>query len=82
MASDMNSAFSRSLLSLIMKDVRKVTTPAERKEAWTYHFNRDHWEFHGPKDFYWNGAAGDGWHARYCGWEAWMKKHHPEMEVA
>ena len=28
-----------------------------RKDAWVWHFHRDHWEFHGPDRFYWNGSA-------------------------
>lgn len=79
---DVNTVFSRLLLSALMKDVRKVTTPAERKGAWVYKHIRDHWEFQGPKGFYWNGSATNAYEARYKGWSAWMRKHHPDMEAA
>ena len=80
--SDINQAFCRSLLSMIMPEVKKVTTAAERKAVWVYRYPRDHWEFHGPNDFYWYGSAGNAWDARYHGWSAWLRKHHPELEAA
>jgi hypothetical protein len=42
-------------------------------DAWTYHFNRDHWEFHGPDNFYWNGNAANAYDCRYKGWMAWLR---------
>jgi len=71
--------FERQLLKAVMVDVRKVTTVEQRKGVETYHFMRDHWEFHGPDGFYWNGSAETGWGARYHGWTAWLKQNHPSM---
>lgn len=44
-----------------------------RKDAWVWHFQRDHWEFHGPNEFYWNGSASNAFEARYKGWMAWLR---------
>lgn len=73
---DINLVFSRTLLANVMEDIRKVTSPAERKAAWVYHFGGDSWEFHGPegangRPFYWYGRADNAYDARAKGWEAW-----------
>jgi hypothetical protein len=75
-----NTAFCRALLSMVMEDVKKVTTAEERKSVWTYHHMRDHWEFHGPRGFYWHGSADGGYDARAKGWHAFLAQHHPELE--
>jgi hypothetical protein len=79
--SDINNAFCRTMLSLVMADVKKVTTPAERKAAWVYKTDKRSWEFHGPRDFYWYGHADNAADARTQGWSAWLRKYHPEMEA-
>ena len=71
---DINIAFSRSMLNRAHELV-KLHFPEINlnKDAYTYHFHRDHWEFHGPDKFYWHGSAGNGWDARYKGWMAWLR---------
>jgi len=49
---NVNLAFTRLLLKGTMEVIKPLTTVAERKSAWVYHFNGDHWEFHGPDCFY------------------------------
>lgn len=58
----------------VMDDIKKVTSPAERKAAWVYHFGRQDWEFHGPDEFYWHGHADNAYDARAKGWQAWWEK--------
>jgi len=67
-----NTAFTQTFLRLIMKQVRQHTTPEQRKKTWVYKLNDDHFEFHGPEDFYWHGTAGDKYDARAKGWSAWL----------
>ena len=69
---DINAAFTRAVLSSVLPIVKKVTTPAERKEAWVYNHGRSHWEFHGPEEFYWHGTADNAADARSKGWYAWL----------
>lgn len=76
--SDVDIAFCRAMLALVMRDVREVTTAQERKAAWVYKTDRRSWEFHGPHAFYWYGTAGNAFDARYKGWSAWLAKYHPE----
>lgn len=72
--SSVDVQFCRSLLGLVMPEVRKHTTAEQRKTAWTYSYGRDHWEFHGPDGFYWHGSAGNAYDARYHGWSTWLTK--------
>ena len=44
------------------------------KDAWVWHFHKDHWEFHGPDGFYWHGSADNAYEARAKGWSAWLRK--------
>lgn len=78
--SNVNVDFCRTLLSLAMEDVRKVTTAQQRKDVWVYRCMRDHWEFHGPDDFYWHGSADNAYDARAKGWHAWLAQFHPELQ--
>lgn len=73
---DIDITFSRALLAQIVPTVRKVDK-RPLKDAWVWHAGRDSWEFHGPDRFYWHGRAGNAYEARYKGWCAWLKKHHP-----
>ncbi len=66
--------FCRQLLKGIMPDVQKHTTKEERKNSWTWHYDRDQWEFHGPGEFFWSGSASNGYDARYHGWFAYLAK--------
>lgn len=72
---DINITFSRTLLArahaLVKQHFPKMNLI---KDAWTYHFHRDHWEFHGPDSFYWHGSADNAYEARYKGWMAWLRK--------
>lgn len=70
--SDINTEFCRALLRAVMVDVKQHTNAAQRKSAWTYHFNGDHWEFHGPGGFYWHGSADNATHCRAQGWSAYL----------
>lgn len=66
--------FSRSMLRSAHTLVKvKFPNVNLKTGAWTYHFHRDSWEFHGPDGFYWNGNAGNAYDARYQGWMAWLK---------
>lgn len=78
---DINVTFSRELLKKVMEDIRTVTTAAERKDAWVYHFGRDDWEFHGPDGYYWWGSADNAYDARQQGWSAWWKKLEADAEA-
>jgi hypothetical protein len=66
--------FGRTLLRVVMDDIKKVTTGAERKAAWVYKVGRDHWEFHGPDGYYWHGSASNAYDARATGWQKWWAK--------
>lgn len=74
---DIDVAFSRALLAQIAPAVRGVGKRV-MKDGWVYCVGRDHWEFHGPDEFYWHGSAGTAYEARYNGWSAWLTKFHPE----
>ncbi len=67
-------AFSRALLAQAHAAV-KAAYPAInlRKDAWVWKAGRDHWEFHGPADYYWHGRVSNAFEARYAGWMAWLK---------
>lgn len=68
--------FGRNLLSQIIPDVRKAGK-RPMKDGWVWCAGRDHWEFHGPDDFYWHGSAGNAYEARYKGWSAWLGRIEP-----
>ncbi len=71
---DINIDFCRSMLGKAHELVKLHYPEVNlRKDAWVYHYGRDHWEFHGPDKFYWNGDAGNAYDARYHGWMAWLK---------
>lgn len=77
---DIDVLFSRRLLAQIAPIVRKVGKRPMR-DAWVWNAvlaGRNHWEFHGPNEFYWYGYADNAYEARYHGWSAWLAKHHPE----
>jgi hypothetical protein len=74
--------FCRLMLRQVMPWVNRVTTPEVRKATWPWHFHRDHHEWHGPGGFYWHGSACCKYMARYEGWCAWLKQHHPDAYVA
>lgn len=64
-------SFGRALLAQVKPDVedagKRIT-----KDAWVWCAGRDHWEFHGPDNYYWHGRAGNAYEARYKGWSAWL----------
>lgn len=66
--------FCRILLSETLKDVKKVTTPEERKAAYAYK-NSAGYEFHGPDGFYvFLGNKADCLSsAKANGWDKWME---------
>ena len=79
---DINLAFTRLLLKGTMEVIKPLTTVAERKAAWVYHYGRGHWEFRGPDGFHWHGSADNAYDARHKGWEAWREqllRDHDEM---
>lgn len=68
-----DSVFSQALLREAHQAVKAAFPQVNlRKDAWVWNAGRDHWEFHGPGDFYWHGRAGNAWDARYHGWMAWL----------
>lgn len=75
MAQNLNAVFCRMLHTRVMVDVKQVTTSTERDAAWAYNFGGGHWEFHGPKGFYWHGEADNAYDARAKGWGAYLKEN-------
>ena len=67
-----NTTFCRSMLREATALVRAKFPDVKVRDAWTYHFRGDHWEFHGPDKFYWHGSASGAYDARYKGWMAWL----------
>ena len=66
--------FSRILLAQAHAEVKAAFPQINlRKDAWVWNAGRDHWEFHGPEDFYWHGGASNAFEARYKGWMTWLK---------
>lgn len=64
-------SFCRELLAQVIPAVRdNGYRPV--KDAWVWCAGRDHWEFHGPDQFYWHGSAGNAYEARYKGWVAFL----------
>jgi hypothetical protein len=71
-------SFSRHLLALVQQDVRAFAPHIKtRKDAWVWCAGRDHWEFHGPDNYYWHGNACNAYEARANGWRAWLEKYSP-----
>jgi len=67
-------AFSRALLAQAHTAVKEAYPAINlREDAWVWKAGRDHWEFHGPQDYYWHGRASNAFEARYAGWMAWLK---------
>lgn len=72
---EINIAFCRRLLELVHKDVKAFRPTINlKKDAWVWHFHKDHWEFHGPDEFYWHGSCDNAYDARAQGWTAWLEK--------
>lgn len=71
---DPNLAFCRTLLRVVMDDIKKVTSAQERKDAWVWKLGRGQWEFHGPDGFYWYGNADNTYDARATGWQKWWDR--------
>lgn len=71
---DINIRFSRALLSSVQARVEALFPESNRAGAWVHRNDRQHWEFHGPDEFYWYGQADNAYHARALGWEAWLRK--------
>ena len=73
-------AICRAHLALVMPEVRKATTPEQRKAAWPWasgnNLGQGH-EFHGPDGYYWHGRACCLWEARAKGWQAWLGAQTP-----
>lgn len=74
--------FCRTLLTVVLRDVRKHTTPQQRRASWAYRYNTlNTVEFHGPDSFYWSGEGCCLWAAKATGWQKWLHKYHPEEET-
>ncbi len=72
---DVDIAFSRVLLRGVHDEVRKhLPKISVRKDAYVMNVGRDHWEFHGPDNYY-NGSisASNAYEARANGWLAYLK---------
>lgn len=74
---DIDVIFCRHLLSLVHKDVKAAFPSIHlKKDAWVWSTGfRDHWEFHGPNDFYWHGNAANAYDARAKGWNSYLRKY-------
>lgn len=66
-----DTIFSRVLLAQVLPAVR-ASGYKPVKDAWVWCAGRDHWEFHGPADYFWHGSAGNAYEARYKGWVAFL----------
>lgn len=64
--------FGRALLAQVIPSVIAAGKRVN-KDAWVWNVGRDHWEFHGPDNFYWHGNAGNAYEARYHGWSDWLE---------
>lgn len=67
-----DTQFCRALLAQIIPIVRDAGKRPV-KDAWVWKVGRDHWEFHGPDDYYWHGSACNAYEARYKGWLEWLE---------
>lgn len=78
---DIDIAISRHLLGALRLEFARKGLAKVRlmKDAWVWHFHRDHWEFHGPDKFYWHGRAHNAYDARYKGWSAWLNANAPGL---
>lgn len=70
---DINIAFSRTLLSVVVADVRKYDSKIQIQKAWVHSTDRRTWEFHGPDKFYTHFRADNAFEARAKGWQAWLR---------
>jgi hypothetical protein len=68
-------AFSRALLGEAHTAVKQFAPKTKLRDASVRHTGRDHWEFHGPNNFYWRGRAANAYDARFHGWIAWLAQH-------
>lgn len=70
-----DTAFCQTLLKEAHKAVKAFDDRINLRSSdfWVYDLGRDHWEFHGPDEFYWHGSAGNAYDARYHGWMAWLR---------
>lgn len=76
MSQSIDITFSRLLLGETHKDVRKLAPHLRghlMRAAWVWRAGRDHWEFHGPDQYYWHGSASNSYEARTKGWNAWLR---------
>jgi len=65
----------RLLLKIVMQDVVKYTTVAQRKAAWGHKTSGIRTvEFHGPDGFYWTGQGCCLWATKANGWMAWLER--------
>jgi hypothetical protein len=82
---NLNRVFTHTYLTILQRDFARVGVKVDGKpinlraghDAWTTNVGRDHWEFHGPENFYWHGRADNANDARAKGWNAWLKKERP-----
>lgn len=66
-----DTMFGRTLLAQVVPAVR-ANGYKPVKDAWVWNAGRDHWEFHGPGEYYWHGNASNAYEARYKGWVAFL----------
>jgi hypothetical protein len=91
LSQEINASFTGSVLVATHAFVKKIIPGVNlRKDAWTYRFDGDHFEFQTVErvgvieKFYWSGTAYNAAEARAEGWMAYLKKFHREAydEVA
>lgn len=74
----MKHAFCRTLLAVVMIDVRKFVSPLTIKQAWAHKTSLGGVEFHinkcktVPGGFYWHGRACCLWEAKAIGWQTYF----------
>lgn len=71
--STIDGAFDRALLAQVIPDVREHVPGVKLRDAWVIRTSLGQWEFHYQK-FYWHGRASSAYHARYCGWSAYLRQ--------
>jgi len=66
-------SLSQSSLREATALVRAHFPDVKLRDAWTYHYGKDDWEFHAPDGYCWYGSANGAYDARAQGWMAWLE---------
>jgi hypothetical protein len=71
-AHSIDVVLARALLMVCLDELRKFRPHINRTDGWVSKVGPDHWEFHGPAEFYWHGRADNAYEARWRGWLEWL----------